>query len=177
MVPRTVFGNRVELPRSSCQRLNYLLGNILLSMLSDMEEQGQEETGRVTESVPNWDSQLRPGAGCPAPCSFFARGRGLARRCLRSFHATTDTPPCCLRVGLTIISTSWPSGVRKSMRRSTEGSGAVAHQCRNMRLLDAENLSASVFLRPRRLMDCRRALPRLERETWGTRTKVKVVPT
>src|SRR5713101_5024468 len=32
-------------------------------------------------------------------------------------HATTDISPCCLRVGLTVISTSCPSAVRNSMRR------------------------------------------------------------
>ena len=35
-------------------------------------------------------------------------------------YTTTDTSPRCLRVGLTLISTSCPRAARKSMRRSTE---------------------------------------------------------
>lgn len=36
-------------------------------------------------------------------------------------HArTTESSPWCLRVGFTVISTSWPRAVRKSIRRSTE---------------------------------------------------------
>src|ERR1017187_5603492 len=35
-------------------------------------------------------------------------------------HATTEISPCSLRAGLTVISTSCPRAVRKSMRRSTE---------------------------------------------------------
>jgi hypothetical protein len=38
----------------------------------------------------------------------------------RNLHATTESSPCCLRVGLTVISTSCPSAVRNSRRRSTE---------------------------------------------------------
>jgi hypothetical protein len=46
-------------------------------------------------------------------CLFQQLGNGRGQ-------ATTDTSPCVLRVGLTVISTSCPRAVRKSMRRSTE---------------------------------------------------------
>src|ERR1700733_1036344 len=39
---------------------------------------------------------------------------------IKTVHATTDTSPCGLRVDRTVISTSCPRAVRKSMRRSTE---------------------------------------------------------
>src|SRR5947207_784291 len=39
-------------------------------------------------------------------------------------YATTETTPCGLRVGRTVISTSCPKAVRKSIRRSTENDPA-----------------------------------------------------
>src|SRR5205823_7456405 len=39
-------------------------------------------------------------------------------------YATTETAPCGLRVGRTVISTSCPKAVRKSSRRSTENDPA-----------------------------------------------------
>jgi hypothetical protein len=63
----------------------------------------------------------------PSPTGFEPADCGVGRFALlpyRAFtginHATTDTSPCSLRVGLTVIFTSCPRAVRKSMRRSTE---------------------------------------------------------
>jgi hypothetical protein len=56
----------------------------------------------------------------PRSLRFVRKGRVTAQRCLFTFYATTDTSPCCLRVGRTTISTSCPSAMRNSMSRSTE---------------------------------------------------------
>jgi len=58
-----------------------------------------------------------------------------------------------LRVGLTVISTSWPSDVRKfDQPADREVACAIAHQRGDVRLLDPEQLSG-LRLRQAALLD------------------------
>ncbi len=67
-------------------------------------------------------------------------------------YRTTDTSPCGLRVGRTMISTSCPSALRKSRSRSTEKAPERLRINNEMRLLDPKYL-AGRSLRDPALLD------------------------
>src|ERR1044071_1104170 len=67
--------------------------------------------------------------------------------------ATTAISPRALRVGFTVIRTSCPGAVRNHQPADREVAGAVAHQRRAMRLLDAEHLTRLALRQPARLDD------------------------
>jgi hypothetical protein len=69
-------------------------------------------------------------------------------------RATTASSPRGLRVRFTVICTSCPKAVRNSISRPTEKiAGAVAHQRRDVRLLDAEDFARLRLRQAARLHD------------------------